>query len=260
MNWDMLTNEIKDVSYRQNTSMDRVKSTISNFDTIGNATVYNSTAILGGDFSVVSGAVRAVLHMIQQKSDVEIIASPRTLVMSGTSGTIRAVEEVPYTEQTETEQGGEMTSTQFKEVGVVLQVKATLTEEDRICLDVSVEQNVRTGESDSGVPVVDTRSQKNTLFLEDGQTVVMGGLRRSENSTTLTQIPFLSSIPIVGELFKSTSVETIHSELVVLVSPHIYRGEKIPEGVMEHVMSFDENFELSKRSEPEIENMAGEGR
>jgi len=233
INWDLLSDDTYDVVYRQNLTSARVGSTIADVDTIGAATAFNSVG-LGGDFSVISGTVRHVLHAIQQKRDVEILASPRALVVSGQSATIKAVEEIPYEEVIDTAAGGAaaLTSTQFKEVGVNLQVTATVTDGNNIFLAVDTEQNVTTSVSGGGVPVVDTRRATTSLLLNDGQIVVIGGLRREEQRTEVSQVPILGDLPILGLLFRSTTVTTSDSELVVLLSPHIDRGEPAPDDLL----------------------------
>jgi type II secretory pathway component GspD/PulD (secretin) len=233
INWDLLSDKNYDVIYRQNLTTSRLGTTIESADTIGNATAFNTTG-LGGDFAVISGTVRNVVHMLQQKKEVEILASPALMVLSGQSATIKAVEEIPYEEMTDTAMGGAaaLTSTKFKPVGVNLRVTATITGEDGIFLTVDTEQNVKTSESRNGVPVVDTRQAQTSLLLNDGQIVAVGGLRRREKTKKVDQIPIIGNLPIIGELFKNTITMTNNSELVVLLSPHIYKGEPIPSDVM----------------------------
>ena len=125
-----------------------------------------------------------------------------------------------------------MTSTQFKNVGVNLQVTATVTDDNDIFLTVDTEQNVKTGESSNGVPVVDTRKANTSLLLRDGQIVVIGGLRRQEKTKETNQIPIVGDLPIIGLLFKNTNTVINNSELIVLLSPHIYKGEAVPEEAM----------------------------
>ncbi len=232
INWDLLSDDNHDVIYRQNLSSSRLRSTIEDATTIGEATAFNSVG-LGGDFSVISGSVRHVLHALQQKNEVEILASPSTLVVSGQSATIKAVEEIPYKELIDSATGGQeaLSSTQFKEVGVNLQVTAVVTDGNDIFLTVSAEQNVRTGQSEQGVPVVDTRQATTSLLLKDGQMVVIGGLRREEKTEEISQVPLLGDLPLIGYLFKSIKTVTSESELVVLLSPHIDRGRPVPEHV-----------------------------
>ena len=233
INWDLLSDKRYDIGYRQNFTTSRLRSTIEDADTIGDATAF-VTRGLGGDFSVISGTIRNVVHLLQQKKDVEILASPRVMMVSGQSANIEAVEELPYTEVLDTAAGGAqaITYTQFKEVGVKLNVSATLVEANDIFLTIEAEQNVATGESDTEVPIVDTRKAKTSLLLKDGQVVILGGLRRQEKTKEVDQIPIIGDLPIVGELFKSTRTVIRNSELIVFLSPHIYKGEPIRDDEM----------------------------
>jgi len=233
INWDLLSDKRYGIGYRQNltASADRLKTIAESADTKGNATAFNTLG-LGGDFSVISGSIRNVIHLIQEKRDVEIIASPRAMMVSGQTANIKAVEEIPYTEKSSSSEGGELETTEFKEVGVNLQVTATITDGNDIFLIVDTEQNVKTSESSTGVPVVDTRKANTALLLRDSQIVVMGGLRRQEKTIEVDQIPILSDLPIIGNLFKSTNTVIYNSELIVLLSPHIYNDESVPADVM----------------------------
>ncbi len=258
VNWDLLSTGLEDVSYRQNVAGPRLTAVPPLPETFGNATAYNTLG-LGGDFSVISGSVRHVLHAIQQKRDAEILASPRALVVSGQLATIKAVEEIPYEEIVDTATGGAnaLTSTRFKEVGVTLRVEATVTDGNNIFLTIETSQNVTTGESSRGVPVVDTRQANTSLLLRDSQTVIIGGLRREEKTRQVNQIPILGDLPIVGLLFKNVSTVTAHSELVVLLSPHIHRGGPVPGEIAARVEALQSRSPLktevtaqSKKSEP----------
>ena len=225
INWDLLTDKNHTVGYRQNFTATglRIGSTIENAANIGNATAFNSTG-LGGDFSIITGTIRNVVHLIQQKKNVEILASPRVMMVSGKSARIEAVEELPYTELGSTSAGTDILSTEFKNVGITLDVNALLVDDENILLTIRAEQNVQTGESLTGVPVVDTRIASSSLLLKDGQVVVFGGLRRQEKTIEVDRIPIISDIPIIGELFKSTSTLNVNTELMVFISPHIYRN------------------------------------
>ena len=233
VNWDILSDKLYDISYRQNFTASRIGSTIENAETTGNATAFNTTG-LGGSFSVISGTVRNVVHLVQQKRQVEILASPRVMMVSGETASIEAVEELPYTEISDTAAGGAaaMTTTKFKNVGVKLNVGATITDTNEIFLTVDTEQNVATGQSDTEVPIVDTRRANTFLLLNDGQVVIFGGLRRQEKTKEVDQIPILGDLPIIGFLFKSTNDIVKNSELIIFLSPHIYKGEPVPEAEM----------------------------
>ncbi|UCE49231.1 MAG: hypothetical protein JSW47_03635 [Phycisphaerales bacterium] len=233
INWDLLSSKEYDITYRQNFT-NRLTTTPADDDTIANATAYNTIG-LGGDFSVISGTVRNVVALLQQKRDVEILASPRAMVVSGQSATIKAVEEVPYVEVSDTAAGGAgaLTSTKFKEVGITLQVTSTITDGNNIFLTISAQQSVRTGDSGTGVPLVDTRQADTSLMLTDGQIVVLGGLRRQQRTNQANQIPILGDIPLIGYMFKYKNVVVNNTELIVFISPHVYKeGEPIDADAM----------------------------
>ncbi len=233
INWDILSDTTYDVAYRQSFTT-RLGVTPADADSIANATAYNTTGV-GGDFSVISGTIRNVVSLLQQKRNVEILASPRAMMVSGQSASIKAVEEIPYLEVSDTAAGGAgaLTSTKFKEVGITLNVTGTVTDGNNIFLTLDAEQSVRTGESPTGVPVVDTRRADTSLMLRDGQIVVMGGLRRQEKTKQVNQIPILGDIPVIGFLFRYTNTVVNNTELIVFISPHIYQeGEPIPENQM----------------------------
>ncbi len=253
VNWDILSDKFYDISYRQNLTT-RLGSTASSSATIGNATAFNTTGT-GGDFVFTSsGNIRNVIHLLQQKKNVEILASPRVLLMSGQSASIETVEEIPYREQTETSGGGVLASVEFKEVGVKLNVSVTVTDSNEILLTVAPEQNVNTGVFGiDDVPIIDTRKAKTTLLLKDGEIVAMGGLRRKETSELKDQIPLLGDLPMVGFLFKRTKATTKNLELMVFISPHIYKGEQLSE---KELAKFNE---LRNRPMLEMPNMWEEG-
>jgi type II secretory pathway component GspD/PulD (secretin) len=232
INWDLLSTERYNFGYRQNLTASRLRSTPESSggtsgttDTVGDATAFNTVGT-GGDFSVIFGTVRSVLHLLQEKRNVDILANPKLLVVSGKSATIDAVEEIPYREVTDTAAGGQgaLTSTQFKNVGVRLEVSVIVTDDNDIFLTVASEQSVKTGDSQDGVPVVDSRKASTSLLLKDGQTVAFGGMRREEKTRQVSQVPLLGDLPLIGLLFKSTTVSKSRSELVVLLSPRLSQG------------------------------------
>ncbi|MBC8471561.1 MAG: type II secretion system protein GspD [Planctomycetes bacterium] len=232
INWDLLTDKVQDMTYRQNFTT-RLGTTIENTANIGDATAFNTTG-LGSDFSVINGDIRNVVSMLQQKKDVEILASPRIMVVSGKTASIEAVRELPYNEVTDTSAGGSMSSTEFKKVGVTLNVTATLTDDNLIFLNVNSEQNVVVGESLTAVPIIDTRNAKSEVLLQDGQVVIIGGLRRQELTKETNQVPILGDIPLIGLLFRYTNTVVNNTELIIFLSPRIYKDEEpIPADAME---------------------------
>ena len=170
--------------------------------------------------------------------------------------TIEAVEQIPYKQVSDTAAGGQgaLTSTVFKDVGVKLEVKATVTDGNDILLTVKTEQSVQTGTSQDGVPIVDKRTADTSLLLRDSQTVIMGGLRRDEKTKQVNQVPLLGDLPLIGFLFKSTTLVTTKSELVVLLSPRLNRGEPVPASVAARRESIRREDWLSSTQENDMDS------
>jgi type II secretory pathway component GspD/PulD (secretin) len=253
VDWDLLTTNDKTAAFRQNLDFtSRLKSSprAGNIDT---ATAYNTIGNGSDLWLLWPGDIKNVIHTIQQKNNVEILASPRVMVVSGQTASIEAVEEVPYSETSDTSSGGSLTSTQFKNVGVMLKVGATLTDDKFILLNVQAEQNVQTGtsvvETVKGTPIIDTRKIQSSLLLSDGEILVIGGLRRKDTQRQTNQLPILGDLPIVGYAFKSTDTIKNSAELLVLLSPHI-NGGKPSEA---HMEKFNEITQRPLLTIPETE-------
>lgn len=187
-----------------------------------------NTLTTGATFSIIKTDISATLKALQEKRSVEILASPRVLVVSGHEAYIKTIEEIPYDEISETTGSDTLTSTKFKEIGITLKVKATITDRNRIMMTIEPEQSIDAGiastTSGSDVPKVDKRAAKTTLLMEDGQIVIMGGLRKKEKQIIRTQVPLLGDLPLVGFLFANNKEVTKYSELIVMISPHIQNG------------------------------------
>jgi type II secretory pathway component GspD/PulD (secretin) len=208
----------------------------------------------GSTLHFIRNNIGVTLQALQQVRDVEILASPKLLVLSGQEATIKTVEEIPYKEQSDTSLGGSLTSTEFKEAGITLTVKATLTDEGKILVVIDAEQSVNTGANtvtDSTVPVVDTRSAKTTLLMEHDQVVVMGGLRRKETRISNNKVPLLGDLPLIGFLFSNDKTEIKNTELLIFISPHISINESPSEEEMKRYNELKDTPMLEFKQEKE---------
>ncbi len=254
VDWDFLSTGNKGLSYRQDMVYpNRFGIVPPTADNINSATAYQGIG-LGSEVAIVTDNIRNVLHLLQEKTNVDILASPRVMVVSGQKASIKTVEEIPYQEITQSSSGGggtnAITSTEFKDVGVTMDVKATVTDEGKILLIVSPSQSVTTGTSIGGVPVIDKREATTTLLMDNGEVVVMGGLRSQNTQITKDQVPLLGDLPLIGFIFSNNHKVVQNTELLVLLSPHINENEPVPAEAMTRFKEIKNRPVLSLPAEP----------
>lgn len=182
--------------------------------------------------------IDAMLHAEQENVNAKLLANPRVLVLNDEKATLKIVSEIPYQELQESALGGSIGSTAFREVGVELEVTAHLAVRDQmIRMQLKPVFSVVTGEvqvAGIGVtypqPVVDRREANTTLIVKNGQTVVLGGLKKKEVSKQVNKVPLLGDLPLAGGLFRYKSEETVNSELLVFIRPWIVEQPALNEG------------------------------
>jgi len=172
--------------------------------------------------------VDMMLKAEQENIDAKLLANPRVLVLDNEKAVFKIISELPYQQLTESALGGSMGTTSFKEVGVELHVTPHLTRDEMVRLKVKPVFSVKVGDVTfaSGAltypqPIVDKREAETTLLIKDGQTVVLGGLRKKEVTKQINKVPVLGDLPLIGFAFRFTGEDTITSELVVFITPRI---------------------------------------
>ncbi len=162
--------------------------------------------------------IDALIKALQTKTEARMLNNPKILVLSNRTASIDIVDELPYQELTETAEGGRMATTSFKDVGVQIEATPYVNRDGTIIMDIIPAHSFQTGVSPDGIPIVKS-SRVNTSFqLNDGDTVVIGGLIRETDSSTHRKVPFIGDIPIIGYLFQRTDREQIRNELTVFIT------------------------------------------
>lgn len=181
--------------------------------------------------------IDVLLKAQNEKINAKLLANPRVLVLNDQTATMKIVSEIPYQQLTESALGGSIGTTAFREVGVELHVTAHLAARDKmIRMQLKPVFSVVTGTvqvAGIGVtypqPVVDRRETDTTLIVGDGQTIVMGGLRKKEVSKQVNKVPLLGDLPLAGALFRFQGEATVNSELIVFVTPWIVQQPTLTE-------------------------------
>lgn len=167
--------------------------------------------------------------------NAKLLANPRVLVLDNETAEIKIIREIPYQELTETSDGGSIGTTNFREVGVSLQVIPHVTRDEMVRLQILPEFSIQgpdvsvDGTSAFLQPAVDRRMATSVLLLKSGQTMVLGGLRKKEVNNEESKVPILGDIPIIDNLFKYKAEESIISELIVFVTPYIIENPVLSE-------------------------------
>ena len=165
------------------------------------------------------------LSALESEGRGEVVANPRVITANQREAIIRQGSEVGYTTVTATSTGT-ISSVAFKPILLELRATPTITQDDRIYLNLNVKKDelnqfVRVGLSD--VPLIDTRELNTAVLVENGQTVVLGGVYEFKSREDLTKVPFLADIPGLGMLFKKKERSNEKAELLIFVTPKILR-------------------------------------
>ncbi|MDP2168032.1 MAG: secretin N-terminal domain-containing protein [Thermodesulfovibrionales bacterium] len=171
-----------------------------------------------------------VIGALSQTSKLNVLASPHILAMDNKEASIHIGEETPIATGVTTQPGSTsgVISTgqiQYKTVGTILTVKPHITEKDRVTLEITQEvsqvgsKSVKVAGEDFAS--FDTRKAKTTAVVQNGHTLLLGGLIRESKSQVRSGIPFLSKIPILGYLFSATTDTYARTELLLMVTPHV---------------------------------------
>jgi len=165
--------------------------------------------------------IDAVLKAQDETVNAKLLANPRILVLDNEKAFFDIVREIPYKETSTT--GNTATETiQFKNVGVRLEVTPHVTRDGMLRLHILPEFGVIVStDAATNVPTIDTRKVDTITLVKDGQTVVLGGLRKKDVSQQINKVPLLGDLPLVGGLFRFEGEDTTVTELVVFITPRI---------------------------------------
>ncbi|HRQ57833.1 MAG TPA: type II secretion system secretin GspD [Azoarcus taiwanensis] len=175
------------------------------------------------------GEVRAVLNALAQKSLINVISTPTLMVLDNHSATIQVGDQQPIrTSETTNLDGNNVTSTvQYKDTGVTLEVSPSVNAGGMVTMDVK--QSVTdVGQVDlaTGQRSFLQRQLASRVAVRSGETIILGGLIRDNNSRGRQGVPLLHDIPVIGNLFGATTVNTDRTELLVMITPRVVRSEQ----------------------------------
>jgi type IV pilus assembly protein PilQ len=175
-------------------------------------------AKLGNDF-----LLDLEISALESEGIGEVISTPRVVTANQHEAYIEKGEEIPYEEAS----SSGATAVQFKKAVLGLRVTPQITPDNKIIMTLAINQDTR-GENTTAGPAINTRQLQTKVLVDNGQTIVLGGIYEETDRHQTQRIPFLGSLPVVGNLFKNS--EAIHSriELLIFITPKIV--EQVPLG------------------------------
>ena len=160
--------------------------------------------------------INFTLQALVTKNRAKILSRPSVTTMSGEAAVIQVGGEIPYTTR-----DSDGPHTEFKKYGIIMQFRPIVDAQNRIVSSIHVEISKPNGETVDGQPILEQRLTDSVVTVSLGMTMVIGGLMDSSESKTVSRLPLLSDIPIIGEFFKYTSKSKDKQELAVLITPYL---------------------------------------
>ena len=158
------------------------------------------------------------LSAVETDGNAEIVSQPRVITADGQTASIQSGTEIPYQEAS----SSGATSISFKSAVLKLEVTPQITPDDRIIMDLKINQD-SIGEVTAAGPTIDTNALETQVLVENGETIVLGGIFRSEETFATTKTPFFGDIPLIGVLFRRTEHVESKAELLVFITPRLVK-------------------------------------
>jgi general secretion pathway protein D len=194
-----------------------------------------STSLTAAGFSYLffkPEKLAALVHALASKGRVNILSSPRLLVRDQEEASIEVGSDIPTaTSTTSTTTTDTLTQNiEYRTVGIKLNIKPTINDERTVVLDLEQEVSSKgadqqVGQTGNLFPSFNTTKTKTSIVVPDKQGIIIGGIMEEEKSKNYQGIPVLSTIPILGNLFRYTKDSTTKKELVIIITPHVISNQ-----------------------------------
>jgi type II secretion system protein D len=195
----------------------------------------------GFSFSVTGGDLSFFLRALEGQGRLEVLSRPQLTTADNQSGTINIGQQVPFIRDTRiTEAGTTLSTVQYEDVGIKLTVLPRINPDGFVRLNVAPEVSSVSSSSidiSPGVkaPIINSRKAQTTVTVQDGHTIIIGGLITTRDDIRESKVPILGDIPLLGLLFKSTTVVKERTELLIVLTPHVLRNGSSDEVACEQI-------------------------
>jgi type IV pilus assembly protein PilQ len=165
--------------------------------------------------------LNAELSALESTGEGEVISQPKVITGDKQQATIKSGQQVPYLESSSSGR----TTVKFKDAVLKLDVTPNITPDDRIIMDLVINQDevagFINGELNSQIPIIDTTELVTQVLVDNGETIVLGGVFQMQDITQVTKTPYLGDIPYLGRLFRRTTDTKEKTETLIFITPRI---------------------------------------
>ncbi|MEB3298611.1 MAG: secretin N-terminal domain-containing protein [Candidatus Sericytochromatia bacterium] len=188
------------------------------------ATSSGGTALTFNALGNFTANFNARLDAAIQNNNATVLANPRVAAQDNKKATIQIVNKFPVTNVTITPNGFATTQVTFQEAGQILNITPRIDTKGFVTLELAPEISAKTGDvivNGNAVPIIDSRKVETTMRVKDGESIVIGGLKRTDVTKSVVKVPLLGDIPLLGRFFQTTVDSKSESEIIIVVTPKI---------------------------------------
>jgi general secretion pathway protein D len=171
--------------------------------------------------------LNVTLHALAQQNKLDVLSRPYILASDNQEANILVGQDVPIvTNNFISSLGNSVSNYDYRKIGIILDVTPHINPEGQVILDVAPEISQLTGETvnigpGSNPPIIADRSANSRVAIRDGQTIVIGGLMQDEKTLTVSKVPLIGDIPLIGWAFSRTQISKTKTELLIFLTPHV---------------------------------------
>lgn len=190
------------------------------------ATGAGASSIALGIMSISDVMLDLTLSALQADGKGEVIATPKVLTLDKQKATVSAGTEIAYNSATSAGAGaaaatGAVSTTVFKKAELSLDVTPSITPDGRVQMELLVTADTLGDTASNGLPTINTNKLQTNVMVDDGQTVVLGGIFQNQTASSTQKVPFLGDLPYLGRLFRHTLQTNNKQELLIFVTPRL---------------------------------------
>ncbi|MFN0136910.1 MAG: hypothetical protein ACKVS9_12430 [Phycisphaerae bacterium] len=220
-------------------------------DEFQQTTINAGTSLLGGSiqdgfrFGIIRNGVSAFIRALESVTDTTVLANPKVIALNRQEAEVIVGRRDGYLTTTVT-QTAAIQSVEFLETGTQIRLRPVVNDDGTVRLDVTPKDS-NGGLTADNLPFEETTEARAQLMIEDGHTVLIGGLFRERTVASRSQIPLLGDVPLIGAAFSKTVNETVREEVVILLTVHVLKDNKQEADVFREMLADVERIRVGTR-------------